>query len=255
MTKNSKNIFKERLLNNESLIGIFASLGSEMASEVLGSSKIDYTLVDMEHAPNDLRDTVNQMQTIKAAGGECLVRIPVLDHIYAKRLLDAGATSIMFPQVNNLKDAQNAVKYVKYPPFGIRGIAGATRANNFGRELDYVSTADDNICVICQIESVEACRNVKDIASTEGVDLLFVGPGDLSADMGFIKNRSATEVKDMAIKVLKEANECNKPCGIMVSNISEAKDMLKVGFSVIAVTTDLVLLRNAVDEVGQLAKK
>lgn len=251
----SKNIFKERLLNNESLIGVFASLGSEMASEVLGSSNIDYTLVDMEHAPNDLRDTVNQMQTIKAAGGECLVRIPVLDHIYAKRLLDAGATTIMFPQINNIVDAQNAVRYVKYPPLGIRGIAGATRANNFGRETNYVSTADENICVICQIESVEACKNVTEIASTEGVDLLFVGPGDLSADMGFIKNRSAKEVKDMAIQILKEAKKCNKPCGIMVSNIAEAKEMLRLGFSVIAVTTDLVLLRNAVDEVGQLAKE
>ena len=251
----SKNIFKKRLLNKEPLVGIFASLGSEMASEVLGSSNIDYTLVDMEHAPNDLRDTVNQMQTIKAAGGECLVRIPVLDHIFAKRLLDAGANSIMFPQVNNLKDAQNAVKSVKYPPIGIRGIAGATRANNFGREKDYVSTADDDICVICQIESVEACKNVKEIAYTEGVDLLFIGPGDLSADMGFIKNRNASEVKDMAIKVLREVKECNKLCGIMVSNISEAKEMLELGFSVIAVTTDLVLLRNAVDEIGQLAKK
>ena len=79
----SKNNFKIKLLKNEKQIGVFASLGSEMASEVLGSSDIDYTLVDMEHAPNDLRDTVNQMQTIKAAGGECLVRIPVLDHIYA----------------------------------------------------------------------------------------------------------------------------------------------------------------------------
>jgi 2-keto-3-deoxy-L-rhamnonate aldolase RhmA len=250
----SRNIFKERLLNNESLIGVFSSLGSEMASEVLGSSNIDYTLVDMEHAPNDLRDTVNQMQTIKAAGGECLVRIPVLDHIYAKRLLDAGATTIMFPQINNVEDAQNAVKSVKYPPNGIRGIAGATRANNFGREHNYVSKADENICVICQIESVEACKNVKKIASTVGVDLLFVGPGDLSADMGFIKNRSAQEVKDAAIKVLKEAKEYNKPCGIMVSNITEAKEMLSLGFSVVAVTTDLVLLRNAVDEIGKLAE-
>ena len=250
----SKNNFKIKLLNNENQIGVFASLGSEMASEVLGSSDIDYTLVDMEHAPNDLRDTVNQMQTIKAAGGECLVRIPVLDHIYAKRLLDAGATTIMFPQVNNLSDAEYAVRSVKYPPKGIRGIAGATRANNFGREIDYVSTADKNICVICQIESVEACKNVKEIASTEGVDLLFIGPGDLSADMGFIKNRSATEVKDMATQVLKETKKCNKPCGIMVSNITEAKQMLEAGFSVVAVTTDLVLLRNAVDEIGLLAK-
>mgnify|MGYP000880134963 CR=1 FL=1 len=248
------NNFKKRLINHDSLIGVFASLGSEMASEVLGSSDIDYTLVDMEHAPNDLRDTVNQMQTIKAAGGECLVRIPVLDHIFAKRILDAGATSIMFPQVNNIEDAKNAVKSVKYPPFGIRGIAGATRANNFGRETNYVSTADENICVICQIESVEACKNVKEIASVEGVDLLFIGPGDLSADMGYIKNRAALEVKEMAIQVLRQSQELNKPCGIMVSNIPEAKEMLDIGFSVVAVTTDLVLLRNAVDEIGKLAK-
>jgi 2-keto-3-deoxy-L-rhamnonate aldolase RhmA len=251
----SKTSFKERLQKGESLVGIFASLGSEMAAEVLGSSNIDYTLVDMEHAPNDLRNVVNQMQAIKAAGGECLVRIPVLDHIYAKRLLDAGATTIMFPQINNITDAKNAVKSVKYPPLGIRGIAGATRANNFGRETNYVEIADNKICVICQIESLEACKNIKDIASTDGVDLLFVGPGDLSADMGFIKNRSAKEVKDMALKILKAANDCNKPCGIMVSNITEAKEMLKLGFSVIAVTTDLVLLRNAVDEIGQLVKK
>jgi 2-keto-3-deoxy-L-rhamnonate aldolase RhmA len=251
----TKNIFKERLLKGESLVGIFASLGSEMAAEVLGSSNIDYTLIDMEHAANDLRDVVNQMQAVKAAGGECLVRIPVLDHIYAKRLLDAGATTLMFPQINNITDAINAVKAVKYPPIGIRGIAGATRANNFGRENNYVEIADERICVICQIESLEACKNVKDIASTDGVDLLFVGPGDLSADMGFIKNRNANEVKEMAIQVLKDSNQCNKPCGIMVSNITEAKEMLQLGFAIVAVTTDLVLLRNAADEIGQLTKK
>ena len=251
----AKNSFKERLKNGESLVGIFASLGSEMAAEVLGSSNIDYTLIDMEHAPNDLRNVVNQMQAIKATGGECLVRIPVLDHIYAKRLLDAGATTIMFPQINNINDAKNAVKSVKYPPIGIRGIAGATRANNFGREVNYVEIADEKICVICQIESLEACKNVKDIAATDGVDLLFVGPGDLSADMGLIKDRNAKEVKEMALKVLKNANECNKPCGIMVSNITEAKEMLQLGFKVIAVTTDLVLLRNAIDEIAQLSKK
>ncbi len=251
----AKNSFKERLKNGESLVGIFASLGSEIAAEVLGSSNIDYTLIDMEHAPNDLRNVVNQMQAVKAAGGECLVRIPVLDHIYAKRLLDAGATTIMFPQINNINDAKNAVKSVKYPPIGIRGIAGATRANNFGREVNYVEIADEKICVICQIESLEACKNVKDIAATDGVDLLFVGPGDLSADMGFIKDRNAKEVKEMALKVLKNANECNKPCGIMVSNITEAKEMLQLGFEVIAVTTDLVLLRNAIDEIAQLSKK
>ena len=251
----AKNSFKERLKNGESLVGIFASLGSEIAAEVLGSSNIDYTLIDMEHAPNDLRNVVNQMQAIKATGGECLVRIPVLDHIYAKRLLDAGATTIMFPQINNINDAKNAVKSVKYPPIGIRGIAGATRANNFGREVNYVEIADEKICVICQIESLEACKNVKDIAATDGVDLLFVGPGDLSADMGLIKDRNAKEVKEMALKVLKEANECNKPCGIMVSNTTEAKEMLQLGFKVIAVTTDLVLLRNAIDEIAQLSKK
>lgn len=251
----TKNIFKERLIKGESLVGIFASLGSEMAAEVLGSSNIDYTLIDMEHAPNDLRNVVNQMQAVKAAGGECLVRIPVLDHIYAKRLLDAGATTIMFPQINNINDAMNAVKAIKYPPNGIRGIAGATRANNFGRENNYVEVADEKICVICQIESLEACKNVKDIAATDGVDLLFVGPGDLSADMGFIKNRNAIEVKEMALKVLKDSNECNKPCGIMVSNITEAKEMLQLGFAIVAVTTDLVLLRNAVDEIGQLSQK
>ena len=251
----TQNIFKERLKNGESLVGIFAALGSEMAAEVLGSSNIDYTLIDMEHAPNDVRNVVNQMQAVKAAGGECLVRIPVLDHIYAKRLLDAGATTIMFPQINNVNDAINAVKSVKYPPAGIRGIAGATRANNFGREINYVDIADEKVCVICQIESLEACKNAKDIASIDGVDLLFVGPGDLSADMGFIKNRNAKEVKEMAIKVLQDANKCNKPCGIMVSNITEAKEMIQLGFAIVAVTTDLVLLRNAVDEIAQLSQK
>ena len=104
-------------------------------------------------------------------------------------------TKLAFPQ-SNIEDAQNAVKSVKYPPNGIRGIAGATRANNFGRETDYVSLADDNICVICQIESVEACKNVKDIASVKGVDLLFVGPGDLSInDVNLILDESQKFIK------------------------------------------------------------
>ena len=247
-----KNIFKEKIIKGESLIGIFASLGSEIAAEVLGSSKIDYTLIDMEHAPNDIRNTVNQMQAVKAAGGECLVRIPVLDPIYSKRLLDAGATTIMFPQINNIEDAKKAVSSVKYPPKGMRGIAGATRANNFGREKNYVEIADDIICVICQIESISACENAKNIAQVEGVDILFIGPGDLSADMGLIQNRNAPEVKSKALEVLKIAKDCNKPCGIMVSSIEEAKEMLKKGFSIIAVNTDLVLLRNAADEISEI---
>jgi len=249
-----KNLFKENIKNGKNQIGVFASLGSEIAAEVLGSSNIDYTLIDMEHAPNDIRNTVQQMHAIKSAGGESLVRIPVLDHIFAKRLLDAGATSIMFPQINNIEDAKKAVASVKYPPAGIRGIAGATRANNFGRELDYVKTADELICVICQIESISACQNVKEIAKLDGVDLLFIGPGDLSADMGFIQNRHAPEVKTKTLEVLAITKECKKPCGIMVSSIEEAKEMLSLGFSVIAITTDLVLLRNSVDKIANIKR-
>ena len=249
-----ENKFKKKILNGESAVGIFASLGSEIAAEVMGSSKLDYTLIDMEHAPNDLRNVVNQMHAIKAAGGECLVRVPVLDHIYAKRLLDAGATTIMFPQINNKDDAIKAVSSVKYPPKGIRGIAGATRANDFGRETNYVEVADEVICVICQIESVSACENAKDIAAVDGVDVLFVGPGDLSADMGLIKNRKSPKVIAKALDVLKIAKLHNKPCGIMVSSIEDAKEMLKNGFSIIAVNTDLVLLRNAVDEISKIER-
>ena len=249
-----KNIFKEKVLRGESVGGIFASLGSEIAAEVLGSAKIDYTLIDMEHAPNDIKNVVNQMHAIKSAGGQYLVRIPVLDHIYAKRLLDAGATSIMFPQINSEEDAKKAVSSVKYPPKGIRGIAGATRANDFGREANYVNIADDVICVICQIESLEACKNASKIAQVDGVDILFVGPGDLSADMGLIQNRKSPEVISKALEVLEIANDHNKPCGIMVSSIEEAKEMLAKGFSVVAVTTDLVLLRNAVDEIAKIKR-
>ena len=250
----NNNIFKEKVLGGESVVGIFASLGSELAAEVLGSAKIDYTLIDMEHAPNDIRNVVNQMHAIKSVGGQYLVRIPVLDHIYAKRLLDAGATSIMFPQINTVDDAIKAVASVKYPPIGIRGIAGATRANDFGRETNYVEVADDVICVICQIESLEACKNVSEIAQVDGVDILFVGPGDLSADMGYIKNRKSTEVISKALEVLEVAKKYNKPCGIMVSSIQEAEEMLSKGFSVVAVTTDLVLLRNAADEIAKIKR-
>ena len=160
----------------------------------------------------------------------------------------------MFPQINSEEDAKKAVSFVKYPPKGIRGIAGATRANDFGRETNYVEIADDVICVICQIESLEACKNASKIAQVDGVDILFVGPGDLSADMGLIQNRKSPEVISKALEVLEIANDHNKPCGIMVSSIEEAKEMLAKGFSVVAVTTDLVLLRNAVDEIAKIKR-
>ena len=238
--------FKEILNSKKPQIGMWASLNSSIACEMLAGSGLDFIVVDMEHTSTDHDDLLNMLQAINSANGAYpAMRVPWNDHVMIKRALDNGAENIIIPYIQTPLEAEKAAKAMRYPPTGNRGVAGSTRANNFGREENYFENAEKYICTIVQIESAKAVQASTEIASVEGVDAVFVGPGDLAADLGVIENRRDPKVLIEINNVAVAANKAGVPAGIMASSIEEAREYLDSGFSFVSLATDLVHLRNA----------
>ncbi len=180
------NKLKNALANNELQRGIWLTLGSMAAAELASKTGFDWCLIDAEHGPNGLAQIQGQLMALAGSDTQTVIRVPVGQDWVLKQVLDLGAQNILVPLVHTAEQARQIVAATRYPPNGTRGM-GATlaRASGYGSTPDYAKTADKNICVMVQVESVEAAENIDGIANTEGVDVVFIGPADLSADMGF----------------------------------------------------------------------
>jgi len=176
---------RERVLSGERMFGTWCNLGSHMTAEIAGLSGVDWVLIDLEHGSGDYDALVHQLQAVEGTPAAPLVRIAWNEPFRFKRILDLGASGIMVPWVNNAREAEIAAESMRYPPQGIRGVAMTTRATKFAAEFrEYSSKANDNLLTIVQIERVEAVKNAEEIAAVDGVDVLFVGPLDLTTGMG-----------------------------------------------------------------------
>lgn len=172
-------------LANELLAGTFLNLGSAAAVEIAANVGFDWLLVDLEHGNAALADLRNMLLACRGASAVPIVRIPSVDADTVKFVMDSGAAGIMFPFVNSASDAQRAVQYMKYPPRGTRGVAGIIRATDYGRQWQcYFAEANERSLVVAQIETVAAVEAAEEIAGVEGIDVLFVGPLDLSVSLG-----------------------------------------------------------------------
>lgn len=241
-TKLVPNAFKRGLVSGKKQPGLWLTLESPNATEILAGSGYDWLLLDMEHTTVDLSQVANHLRAARGGSAELAVRIPWNEPIAVKRLLDAGVRTLMFPCVQSAEEAKAAVAATRYPPDGIRGVSGNMRANAFARVQDYGTTYRDEQCVIVQLESRKAIAAIEEIGAVEGVDALFVGPNDLAASMGLFGKPGAPEVKAVIADSVARINATGKASGILNFDIEEARGLFESGFAFIAVASDTSIL-------------
>lgn len=247
-----ENKLKKALAGGKTQLGIWSNLKSPMVAEALCYTSFDWIVIDMEHGPNDIGDVISQLQAMAAGDLSPVVRPPWNDLVIIKRLLDAGVQSLVIPYIQNLEEARSAVAATRYPPEGVRGVAGGSRATRFGQIKDYQQKAADELCVILQVETVEAVEHIEAIAGVEGVDAIFVGPADLAASMGHLGNFDHPEVQAKILEAATRIKNAGQVPGILSFNVERAKEYIEMGYQFVAVGSDQSLL---VDAAEQLAAK
>jgi 2-keto-3-deoxy-L-rhamnonate aldolase RhmA len=223
-------------------VGTWIMSASPLVAEAVGHAGFDFGVIDMEHSPLDLRDVLHLLQAVGNTKMIPVVRVPWNDPVCVKRVLDAGATTVQFPMVQNAQEAAAAVAATRYPPQGLRGMAGMSRATQFGMRPDFVRTANREMGVIVQLESPEALDALESIAAVPGVDALFVGPADLSAAMGHPGHLMHPLVMERMVRAARRAGELGVPIGTLGNTAQAAAQYRAAGFSFVAVGADLGLL-------------
>ncbi|CDX54266.1 alpha-dehydro-beta-deoxy-D-glucarate aldolase [Mesorhizobium plurifarium] len=228
-------------------IGIWCSLASALTTEIVAGSGAGWLLIDGEHSPNDLRSIMAQLQVAAAFPCEAVVRLPSDDPNLMKQALDVGARSLMIPNVRTAEQARAIVAAMTYAPGGFRGFSVGHRANAFGRIAGYHAKAREQQLLAVQIEDETGVANAAEIAAVDGVDVLFVGPGDLSTNMGSMGNPGADHVQEAISSVRRAAASAGKASGILAPVKADADRYLADGFTMVAVGSDLGLLARGSD--------
>ena len=223
-------------------IGTWLMSAAPSTAEAMGFCGFDFLVLDMEHVPIDVPQATDILRAIAGTPAVPVVRLPWNDQVLVKRVLDAGAQTLMFPFVQNLNEAERAVASTRYPPDGVRGVAAMHRASRYGRVPDYLRRANAEICVILQLETPEAVAAMPEIAALPGVDALFVGPGDLSAAMGYLGDIAAAPVQDALAAAAAAAGSAGKPVGIVGPNPDMVRRFLGYGYTFAAVASDMAMM-------------
>lgn len=244
------NTFKRAIKAGQQQIGLWSSLSSHITVEVLAGAGFDWLLLDTEHAPNDLPMVLSQLQAATGGTAHPIVRPPWNDPVVVKRYLDAGVQSFLIPYVQTETEARAAVAATRYPPRGIRGFASASRASRYGRIKDYYERCEEEICVLVQIETRQALGNLEAIAAVDGVDGVFVGPGDLSADMGLLGKPGHPEVVAAIDDALARIKACGKAPGILTGDEGLARRFIGQGCLFTAVGSDVGILAREADQLA-----
>ena len=234
-----RNHFKHNLHRTPPMIGTWLMAASPITAEAMGCAGFDWLVVDMEHVPLDLAAVSASLQAIAGTGASAVTRIPWNDTVMVKRVLDAGAQTIMFPFVQTAEEARRAVAATRYPPKGVRGIAAMTRAARYATVKDYLKRAHGEIAVVIQLETPEAIARMDEIAAVEGVDALFIGPGDLSGAMGHIGQIGHKDVQAALAAAASRANALGKPIGIVGPNPDMVRNFVAMGFNFLAISSDM----------------
>ena len=236
------NTFKKAIREGRPQIGLWCSSCSNVTAEVIAGAGFDWILIDTEHAPNEPPMVLSQLQAMMGGTAAPVVRPAWNDLVLIKRLLDVGAQNLLVPYVQTVEEARAAVVAVRYPPHGARGVAVLHRANRFGRVKDYFSRANDEICLLVQVETRAALQNLDGIAAVEGVDGLFIGPSDLAAALGHLGDSGQADVRAAIEGTVRRIRKAGKAAGILAPIEADARHWLAQGCTVVAVGSDLGLL-------------
>ena len=242
------NRFKRALAEGRAQIGLWTSLGTGTAVEVLGGAGFDWLLIDTEHSPTELPMVLDQLRALEGSATTPIVRPAWNDVVIIKRILDLGVQTLLVPYVQTAEEARRAVAATRYPPQGVRGIAAVTRANRYGRLKDYHVQANREMCVLVQIETRRALGELEAIAAVEGVDGLFIGPSDLSGDLGFLGQSRHPDALAAFADACARTRRAGKPIGILAPVEEDARRYLEMGFTYVAVGSDIGVLRGAVEQ-------
>ncbi len=246
------NTFKQALAEGTPQIGLWVGLANGYATELLAGTGYDWLLIDGEHAPNDVRSVLSQLQAVASAWSalehrsQPVVRIPIGDSTLIKQYLDIGAQTLLVPMVDTAGQAAQLVRAMRYPPDGMRGMGSAlARASRWQTYPKYLHEANAETCLLVQAETVEAMRNLDAIAAVPGVDGVFIGPADLSASMGHVGNPGHPDVQAAIADGIARIRRAGKAAGILSTTEEQARKWLAAGVTFIAVGIDTVLLSNA----------
>ena len=254
MTKTPENLFKKNLGRKQQL-GIWSTLGAPSVAELLLGCGFDWMLIDTEHSPNELPGVIDHLRVAQAAGVPAVVRPAWNDVVTVKRLMDQGAQSLLFPYVQNAAEAAAAVAATRFPPYGNRGVSGGSRGAGYGLWPDYFKRYADEVCVLVQIETVEALADIEKIAAVPGVDGVFIGPADLAASMGHLGNAQHTDVQKAIDEGFARLKKLGKPSGYLTTNEAEVECRMAQGVDFISVNTDGALIGKAATGLLQRLRK
>jgi 4-hydroxy-2-oxoheptanedioate aldolase len=240
------NTFKQALKNKQPQIGLWMGLANDYTTEICALAGFDWLVIDGEHAPNDLGSILAQLKTLAAyPGSHAVARVPVGETALIKQYLDLGAQNILVPMVDTAEQAAQLVKAMRYPQNdgqgGVRGMAGA-RASRWGHYADYFQRANEEVCLLVQVETVQALNNLDAIAATPGVDGVFIGPADLSAAMGHVGNPGHPDVQAAIEGAITRILQAGKAPGILTADRALAERYLALGAVFVAVGLDTQIL-------------
>jgi 4-hydroxy-2-oxoheptanedioate aldolase len=238
-----ENKFKAALAAKQQQIGLWMSLANSYSAELCATAGFDWLLLDGEHAPNDLRATLEQLQAVAPYRSHPIVRPVSGDPALIKQLLDIGAQTLLVPMVDDAGQARRMVSAMRYPPEGIRGVgSGVARVSRWGMRADYLDVANDEVCLLVQVESREALDNLESICAVDGVDGVFIGPADLSASLGHRGNPGHPEVQAAIEDAIGRIVASGKAAGTLVSDNKLARRYLELGCTFVAVGLDVRIL-------------
>lgn len=249
-----KNEFTHAIAKGQTQIGIWVSMASGAAAEIVKGARYDWVTIDMEHSLNDLASVRDQLSVFENSGTTSLVRVPWNEPIIVKQLLDMGAPGIVFPMIQTVEEAKAAIASTRYPPHGIRGVAGTTRATDYGRHKDYYEVIDGEITRILQIETLAAIDIADQIGAVDGVSGVFFGPADIGADMGIFGNPMDERIWAKIRPAAKALQKAGIPVGTLVGDQSFAAELLNNEFTYVAVGIDTGVLARGLDNNLALVK-
>jgi 4-hydroxy-2-oxoheptanedioate aldolase len=244
------NPFKQALKSGRLQIGLWHSLSSHLVAEILADAGFDWILIDTEHAPNELPMVLAELQAMSGGTAHPVVRPAWNDPVIIKRLLDVGTQSLLIPYVETEEEAKRAVMATRYPPEGFRGFAGQARASRYGRIKGYHSAANAEICLLVQVETKRGLENLESIASVEGVDGVFVGPGDLSAALGHLGQPNHPEMVEIIGDMIRRIKAVGSAPGILTGDAELAQRYIELGCLFAAVGSDIGLLARGADQLA-----
>jgi 4-hydroxy-2-oxoheptanedioate aldolase len=245
-------VFKHRLRGDRPQIGMWVASGNSYCAEICAGSGLDWLLVDVEHAPNDLRSLLAQLQAVQAYPICPVVRLPVGDPVLLKQFLDIGVQNVLIPMVETPQQAEAVVRAVRYPPRGVRGVGSALgRASRWNRIDGYLAGADEDITVLVQVETRRGLDELKDIVAVDGVDGVFFGPSDLAASLGHLGQQEHPEVVESVEQAITTVIDLGKPAGVNAFAEPIARRYLGAGCRFLLVGADVTLLARGSERLAE----